>query len=69
MKIETFEIILEAAIDGIKKNSDYDPDPEQVQAIEEADKLWDLALERKAEGKTEVAFQFRNTRTLADVQM
>ena len=58
MKIAIFEIILASAIDGIKINSDYDPDPEEAQAIEEADRLWDLVLEHKAEGKTDAVFQF-----------
>ena len=58
MKIETFQIILESAIEGIRINSEYAPDPEEAQAIEEADRLWDLALKREAEGKTDVMFQF-----------
>ena len=57
MKIETFQIILVAAIEQLQGNSYFDPElsesPEQ-----EADRLLDIVEKQEADGATRVGFQF-----------
>ena len=57
MKIETFQIILQAAAEQLQGGSYFDPElsesPEQ-----EADRLLGILEQQKADGATRVGFQF-----------
>ena len=58
MKIATFEIILETAIDCIRQHLANERDTDDEEAAKEADRLWDILLDQKAKGKKTVGFKF-----------
>ena len=59
MKIETFEIILEAAHECLSHfRIITDPDDGQIQAADEAYRLLEILEQQKVDGATCVGFQF-----------